>query len=236
MSERLQKVMAHAGIASRRKSEKIIEAGRVKVNGVTIRELGFKVSQDDIIEVDGNIIERETFVYILMHKSKDTITSTDDPFGRQTVLDLLADQITERVYPVGRLDYDTTGALLLTNDGKLTHQLIHPKFELQKTYQVHVIGKMTKERLKQLEEGVVIDGKLTAPAIAKLKRAGKSTSEIELRIHEGRYHQVKKMLDAVGHPVIRLHRSHFGPLDISDLSEGQWRHLEPNEISQLKSL
>ena len=233
--ERLQKVMAHAGVASRRESENIISKGRVKVNGIVITEMGCKVGPDDRITVDGEPIEREEKVYILLNKDRQVISTVDDPQNRDTVINSV-EGIKERIYPVGRLDYDTTGALLLTNDGELANKLMHPRYEFEKTYVAKVNGRVTEEALQQLKTGVIIEGKETAPARVKLLSYDKKTdhSIVKLIIHEGRNHQVKLMMQAVGHPVKELTREKYGFLETTGLSLGQWRYLKDKEVAKLR--
>lgn len=235
--ERLQKVMAHAGVASRRKSEEMIAAGRVKVNGETVTEMGVQVSKRDNVEVDGIPIDKEEPVYILLNKPRSTITSVSDDKGRKTVIDLLP-EIEQRIYPVGRLDYDTTGALILTNDGELAQMLMHPKFEIEKTYVAKVKGIVSRQTLSQLEKGVKINGEWTAPAKGRILSQDhrKNTTMVELTIHEGRNHQVKNMFEAVQHPVIKLTRESYGTLTLSTLQSGEWRELKPFEVNELKRL
>ncbi|MFL1695564.1 pseudouridine synthase [Weissella kandleri] len=236
MAERLQKIMAQAGVASRRASEKLIEAGRVKVNGVVVKTLGTKVEPHDHIEVDGSPLEgSQKHVYYLLNKPRGVVTTVSDDKNRATVLDVLSD-VDERVYPVGRLDYDTTGALLLTNDGELANQLMHPRYRIDKVYVAKVKGIPTNDELKALRLGVVIDGKKTAEARAEILRTDtqKNTATLELTIHEGRNHQVKNMLKKVGHPVLKLHRERYGMLEVHDLVSGEYRTLTHNEVQQLK--
>jgi len=227
--------MAHAGVASRRESENIISKGRVKVNGIVITEMGCKVGPDDRITVDGEPIEREEKVYILLNKDRQVISTVDDPQNRDTVIDSV-EGIKERIYPVGRLDYDTTGALLLTNDGELANKLMHPRYEFEKTYVAKVNGRVTEEALQQLKTGVIIEGKETAPARVKLLSYDKKTDQsiVKLIIHEGRNHQVKLMMQAVGHPVKELTREKYGFLETTGLSLGQWRHLKDKEVAKLR--
>lgn len=235
--ERLQKVMAEAGVASRRASEKLIAAGHVTVNGQTVTTLGTKVSAQDKVEVDDVPLHREKAVYYLLNKPREVISSAHDEKGRRTVVDILKDdEIQERVYPVGRLDYDTTGILLLTNDGDLANKLMHPKYEVAKTYIAKVKGLVSNDDLKQLRLGVKIDGRRTKPAKSRLKETDrvKKTSIVQLTIHEGHYHQVKRMFEAVGHPVIKLHRETYGPLNLQGLQPGEFRELKPEEVQQLK--
>lgn len=232
--ERLQKVMAHAGVASRRKSEDIIKEGRVSVNGEIVTEMGVQVKKDDVIKVDGVPIEREVRMYVLLNKPRGTVSTADDPHDRETVVDLV-EGIEERLYPVGRLDYDTTGVLLLTNDGELANKLMHPSYEFEKTYVAKVDGQVTPGDLKTLEEGVMVDGDLSAPAQAQLLdyQGDTNKSMVELVIHEGKNHQVKKMFEAINHPVDKLTREKYGFLTAEGLQSGEWRELKNHEVRQL---
>lgn len=235
--ERLQKAMAEAGVASRRASEKLILQGKVAVNGKIVTELGTKVSVHDEIVVNGVPIHHEQHVYYLLNKPRGVISSAHDDKGRRTVVDIIHDaDIDERIYPVGRLDYDTTGILLLTNDGTLANKLMHPKYEVEKTYVAKVEGIVKNDELKQLRLGVVIDGQKTKPAKSKLLNVdrAKKTSLVQLTIHEGRNHQVKNMFKAVGHPVTKLHRETYGPLNLYGLQPGEFRALKPEEVQLLK--
>ena len=237
--ERLQKVMAAAGVASRRACEKMISAGRVQVNGKTVPVLGTQVGRHDKVAVAGGPIHRETAVYYLLNKPRGVISSAHDDKGRKTVVDILhEDEVEERVYPVGRLDYDTTGILLLTNDGALANKLMHPRFEVAKTYVAKVKGIVTNDELKRLRLGVRIDGHKTKPAKTRLKETDRhrQTSLVQLTIHEGRYHQVKRMFEAIGHPVIKLHRETYGFLNLRGLQSGEFRELRPEEVTKLKQL
>lgn len=237
--ERLQKVMAEAGVASRRASEKLIATGHVQVNGQIVRTLGTKVSSRDKVEVDGVPLHREKHVYFLLNKPREVISSAHDEKGRRTVVDILREKgVDERIYPVGRLDYDTTGVLLLTNDGTLANKLMHPKFEVAKTYIAKVKGLVSNNDLKQLRLGVKLDGRKTKPAKSRLKQSDrvKKTSIVQLTIHEGHYHQVKRMLEAVGHPVIKLHRENYGFLNLQGVQPGEFRKLRPEEVKKLKQL
>ena len=237
--ERLQKVMAAAGVASRRASEKLIQSGRVQVNGETVTELGTKVSRHDKVVVDGVPIHWEPHVYYLLNKPRGVISSAHDDKGRKTVVDILReDEVEERIYPVGRLDYDTTGILLLTNDGALANKLMHPRFEVAKTYVAKVKGIIQNDELKRLRLGVRVDGRKTKPAKTRLKEVDRhhQTSLVQLTIHEGRYHQVKRMFEAVGHPVIKLHRETYGFLNLQGLQSGEFRELRPEEVTKLKQL
>lgn len=237
--ERLQKVMAAAGVASRRASEKLIAKGHVTVNGQTVTKLGTKVSAKDKVEVDGVPLHRERHVYYLLNKPRGVISSAHDEKGRRTVVDILKDDgVNERIYPVGRLDYDTTGILLLTNDGDLANKLMHPKFEVKKTYVAKVKGLVNNQDLKQLRVGVLVDGRRTKPGRARLKETDreKQTSIVQLTIHEGHYHQVKRMFDSIGHPVEKLHRESYGFLDLHGVQPGAYRELRPEEIKKLQEL
>lgn len=237
MKERLQKILAGRGVASRRKSEELIAAGRVKVNGQTVTELGYKADpEQDRIELDGKPIGEEPLRYYLFYKPTGVITSVSDPQGRKTVIDFI--DATERIYPVGRLDYDTSGLLLLTNDGPLTNQLTHPRFEIEKTYVATVRGVPRQKALRALALGVMLEDGKTAPASARLTSVdpnGKQ-AEIELTIHEGRNRQVRRMCESVGHPVINLRRVQFGFLKLGRLKPGQYRSLSGDEINRLKNL
>ncbi|USS87405.1 rRNA pseudouridine synthase [Fructilactobacillus hinvesii] len=240
MSERLQKVMAHAGIASRRASEQLIETGHVRVNGKVVTTLGTKVTAADRIEVDHKPIQKEAPVYFLFNKPRGVITSATDEKHRKTVLDYFQHQVSERIYPVGRLDYDTTGALLVTNDGELDYLLTHPKHEIPKTYLAKVTGIPNATDFHRLETGVKLDANhRSAPAEVRLaKKMGNDNQNalVELTIHEGRNHEVKKMLQAVGHPVEKLKRTAFAGLKLADLEPGQWRSLNKREVRDLWEL
>lgn len=244
MAERLQKVMAQAGVASRRASEKLITDGKVTVNGSVVRELGVKVEPSDKIEVNGEPLDvREKLVYFLLNKPRGVVTTTSDDKGRATVMDIVDEP--ERVYPVGRLDYDTTGALLLTNDGELANKLMHPSYRIDKVYVAKVKGAPTNDELKALRLGVTVKTKQNgrfvtfkaAPAKAEIMSTDstKHTAMVRLTIHEGRYHQVKEMLKAVGHEVIKLTRERYGMLDLTGLTAGEYRPLRYEEVQALKS-
>jgi 23S rRNA pseudouridine2605 synthase len=226
---RLNAYLARAGVASRRKADELIKAGRVTVNGEP-GQLNTFVAKHDRVELDGQPLTKQRLAYVLLHKPPGVVTTARDPHGRPTVVDLVAHEA--RVVPVGRLDADTTGALLLANDGELAHRLAHPRYEVEKVYEAEVEGKPSDEALQRLEQGVELDDGPTAPARAR--RVGPST--VELTIHEGRKHQVKRMLAAVGHPVTRLHRSRYAGLSLNGLEPGAWRELEPGEVARLQSL
>ena len=231
--ERLQKIIANFGFCSRRKAEEYIKDGKVFVNGKKITELGYKASFDDVISVNGQILHKEEKEYILLYKPRGIITSSKDEKGRKTVVDLV--QTKNRVYPVGRLDYDTSGLLLLTNDGILANLLMHPKSHIPKTYIVKVKGLVPPVMIKKLCSGVVIDEKKTGKAHAKVKRYDKKTdtSIVELTIYEGRNHQVKKMFSVLGYQVIKLKRETYSFLTLDGLSSGNYRHLTVKEVKKL---
>ncbi|MEG0284103.1 MAG: pseudouridine synthase [Erysipelotrichales bacterium] len=235
--ERLQKVIAAAGICSRRKAEELIVEGKVKVNGEVVDTLGTKVSSSDIVIVNGKKIKSERKQYYVMFKPKSVISSTSDDKGRVSVIDLL-DNPTARLYPVGRLDFDTTGILLLTNDGEFANKMMHPSSKLDKTYIAFIDGILTEEKRKQLEAGVVFDGQKSAPAKVKVMQRDYKLekTKVKLIIHEGRYHQVKMMFDAVGLSVRKLHREKYGHINLNGLVPGEYRKLKPLEISQLIEL
>ena len=226
---RLNAYLARAGLASRRGADELIKAGRVRVNGAP-GALNTFVGADDTVELDGKPVARQRLAYVLLHKPAGVVTTARDPQGRLTVVGLVSSEA--RVVPVGRLDADTTGALLLTNDGPLAHRLAHPRYGVDKVYEVGVEGKPTDAVLKRLAEGVELEDGLTAPATAR--RIGRS--RIELTLHEGRTHQVKRMCAAVGHPVRGLRRSRYAGLDLKGLAPGEWRELEDREVAMLRRL
>ncbi len=231
--ERLQKVMAHCGVASRRKAEELILKGRVKVDGKVIRELGYLVNSKNIVEVDGIVLQREDHVYYLLNKPRGVITSTFDDKKRKTVVDLI--DTNKRIYPVGRLDYDTTGALILTNDGEFANYLMHPKNNIMKCYVVKVEGILKGPQIHALQKGVMIDGKKTNDAKVKLRKVDKQNNNciVEITIHEGRNHQIKKMIEQVGFKVLKLKREKIAFLDVKDLKSGEYRVLTPKEVARL---
>lgn len=231
---RLQKYMASAGVASRRASEKMIEEGRVKVNGEVTVQLGTTVDPAiDTVEVDGKVIKpAEAKVYVLLNKPPGYVTTAKDQFGRPTVLDLL-ETLEERVFPVGRLDYQTSGLLILTNDGDLTLKLTHPKHQIFKTYIATVEGEIGEEALHRLEEGVELEDFKTAPARIKCIKKTRTESIVQIAIREGKYRQVRRMCEAVGHPVTALQRTELGDINLSGLREGSWRMMTEEEVSYL---
>ncbi|WPZ17246.1 pseudouridine synthase [Geobacillus subterraneus] len=235
--ERLQKVIARAGIASRRKAEEMILQGRVKVNGRVVTELGVKVGPSDDVEVDGIPVEREEPVYYLLYKPRGVISSVKDEKGRKVVTDFFKD-LHQRIYPVGRLDYDTSGLLLLTNDGDFANLLMHPRYEIEKVYVAKVKGIPTREQLKQLEKGVLLEDGMTAPAKVKLLSADrkKRTAIVEIRIHEGRNRQVRRMFEAIGCEVLKLKRERYAFLDLKGLRPGEYRELSPHEVKLLRAI
>jgi 23S rRNA pseudouridine2605 synthase len=225
---RLNAYLARAGIASRRGSDDLIKAGRVRVNDAPGR-LNTYVHAGDRVEVDGQPVTAQSLRYVLLHKPAGTVTTARDPQGRPTVVELV-EGIPERVVPVGRLDADTTGALLLTNDGPLAHRLAHPRYGVEKVYEVDVEGEPDDPALQQLANGVELDDGRTAPA--NVRRIG--PAKLELTLHEGRKHQVKRMCEAVGHPVVRLHRSRYAGLTVEGLAPGRWRELDQTEVKELR--
>lgn len=233
---RLQKFLARAGVASRRGSEDLMTAGRVSVNGRVVTELGSKVDPKvDTVCVDGREVHLEDgSVYLMLYKPKGYLTTMDDPQGRPCVAQLVPRDLYPGLYPVGRLDKDTTGLLLFTTDGDMGQHLLHPKHHVDKTYQAHVDGVPGAEEIQALRDGIMLDDGLTAPARVRIvAERPDGTSDIELVIHEGRKRQVKRMCSAVHHPVLDLHRSSFGPLELVDVEEGSWRLLRDDEVTSL---
>jgi 23S rRNA pseudouridine2605 synthase len=225
---RLNAYLARSGIASRRGAEELIRAGRVRVNG-EVAGLATFVEASDRVELDGHPLALEPLAYVLLHKPAGVVTTASDPHGRPTVVELV--DLPQRVVPVGRLDADTTGALLLTNDGPLAHRLAHPRYEVDKVYEAEVEGEPDDEALRRLSEGVELEDGPTAPAV--VRRLGPSL--LELTIHEGRKHQVKRMCEAAGHPVRRLHRSGYASLTLEGVEPGRWRELTTDEVTALSS-
>lgn len=252
MYERLQKILAQSGVASRRAAEKLIVDGRVRVNGEVVSTLGAKAdSEADTIEVEGHgTLSAEPLVYVLLHKPPQVVTTVHDPEGRHTVLDVMEmsrargkrqfEGRMPRIYPVGRLDFDAEGALILTNDGELTHRLLHPKGQVPKTYLVKVRGRPEAKQLERLRRGVRLkdaDGKLerpTRPAEVQVAKLGPSNTWLELTLFEGRHHQVKRMCEAIGHGAVRLIRTDFAGIPLDDLPTGGWRYLRADELKRLR--
>lgn len=237
MEERLQKYLANAGVASRRKCEELILQGKIEVNGKVVTELGTKVNLDkDIIKYNGKVVKPvEEFVYILLNKPIGYVTTVKDQFQRDTVLDLV--KVNKRIVPVGRLDMYTSGALILTNDGEFVNKLTHPSNEINKTYNATVAGIITKQEVEQLEKGVTIDENyITKPAKVKILKIDeeKNISRIQITIHEGKNRQVRKMCEAINKKVLALHRSRIENIDVKDLKIGTWRYLTDKELKSLK--
>ena len=231
--ERLQKYLSSCGVASRRKSEQLILDGRVKVNDVVVRELGFKVSSNDSVMVDNSLVSKDEKLYYLLYKPEKTICSLKDEKGRKTVIDLIDTK--ERIFPVGRLDYDTSGLLLLTNDGELTQILTHPKGNVEKCYIAKIDGIITSKEIKELESGIYLDGVKTKECFAKIQKIDKKNNKsyVDLTITEGRNHQVKNMFEIINHKVLRLKRISYAFLNLSGLSVGEYRKLSIKEVHQL---
>ena len=228
--ERLQKVIAASGFTSRRKAEELIRLGKVMVNGNVVNTLGTKVSPKDIIEIEGKRLSKEQKEYYLLNKPRGVITSTSDDKGRKTVVDLIT--TTSRIYPVGRLDYDTTGVLLLTNDGSFSNILMHPKNNIEKVYLAKLEGIIKKEELEKLKEGVLVDDTLVKASRVKIKKVNKenNTCMVEITIHEGKNHQIKKMFERVGFFVEKLTRTRLDIFQVNDLKSGEYRRLTPKEV------
>lgn len=231
MEVRLQKFLADAGIASRRKAEELILAGKVSVNGKIVSELGTKVNtKKDKILFEGKLVKVENRKrYILLNKPAGYISAAKDQFDNPSVLHLLKN-VRERVFPIGRLDKDTTGALLLTNDGDLAYKITHPKHEINKTYIAEVMGRPTAEEMNIFMKGILIDGKKTAPAKIRIVKEKNKTSIVEIIIHEGRNHQVKKMCEEIGHKVVKLQRFAIGNLTIENIKEGEYKEIDLREL------
>jgi 23S rRNA pseudouridine2605 synthase len=237
MLERLQKILSQASVASRRAAEKLIVSGRVSVNGRVVTELGSRADPaQDMIAVDGKTVHPEgARIYIILNKPVGYVTTLKDPQGRPVVTDLLKG-VKERVYPVGRLDYNTEGLLLLTNDGELANLLAHPRHEVEKEYMVRVRGAVTPEQLRHLGTGVDMDDGRSAPAAVKMVRESENNSWLSITIHEGRYRQVRRMCDAVGLSVVRLKRTRYGILETGEMKPGEFRFLTPAEVDGLRAL
>ncbi|MCX7884817.1 MAG: rRNA pseudouridine synthase [Caloramator sp.] len=235
MKERLQKYMARCGVASRRKCEEIIFQGRVTVNGIAVNNIIIIDDEKDVVKVDGKIIKPEyEKIYIMLNKPVGVITSAKDEKNRKTVLDIV--KVKERIYPVGRLDYDTSGLLILTNDGEIAFKMTHPSKEIDKVYIAKVKGVPRNSDIERFEAGLKIDDYITSPSKLKIIKSMEKESLLEIIIHEGRNRQVRKMCEKIGHPVIKLKRIKIGELSLGDLKEGQWRKLTKREIEYIKSL
>lgn len=236
--ERIQKIIASSGYTSRRKAEELIKQGKVHVNGKKIDELGYKVSNNDIITINGEVINQNNkcFYYYLLNKPRGVISSTKDEKNRKTVVDLIDTK--ERIYPVGRLDYDTTGLIILTNDGNLSNILTHPSNKIEKTYLAKVTGLFKVSDLKVMEKGINIDGFKSSPCKVKIKSYDKksNSSKVEITIHEGKNHQVKKMFNSLGYDVLKLKREKYAFLTLEGLKSGEYRNLAPKEVKILYSL
>lgn len=234
---RLQKYMAQCGIASRRKCEEMITAGRVAVNDIKIQKMGVDIQPEvDNITVDGKRIRPEVKKhYIIFNKPSGIVTTVHDQFGRKTIMSYFQD-IPERIFPIGRLDYDSEGLLILTNDGELTYRLTHPKNQVKKTYIVKVKGIPTLDQLKIIQNGVILNRIKTAPADVKIMNNNENTSILEIQIHEGRNRQVRRMFELIGYSVINLRRSQIGSLSLGNLQPGEWRYLSDKEVHYLYSL
>ena len=234
---RLQKYLAQCGVASRRHAEEMIREGKIQVNGTTVREMGFQVDENsDIVSVEGKKVRpEETKHYLAYYKPIGEVTTASDPEGRPTVMDKFRDYPV-RLFPVGRLDYDSEGLLLLTNDGDLMNHLLHPSHEVNKVYLVKASNNISDEEIRQLRQGVMIDNKLTSPAQVRLIRRETFDTVLLISIHEGRNRQVRKMIDKIGHQVVSLKRVGFGPVELNDLPCGRWRNLTEQEIMKLRLL
>ncbi|MCA0970298.1 rRNA pseudouridine synthase [Halobacillus litoralis] len=235
--ERLQKVIAHAGVASRRKAEQLIVDGKVKVNGETVTELGTKVTPNDDIEVNGVPIDKEEPVYFLLYKPRGVISSVKDDKGRKVVTDYLP-EVQERIFPIGRLDYDTSGVLLLTNDGDFANLLMHPSHEVDKEYIVKTKGIPSSDHMKKLKKGISVDGDYLKAVHAKVMstESKRNTAIVKVILHEGKNRQVRRMFDALGFPVDKLKRERYGMIGLHGMNAGDYRPLKPHEVKQLRQL
>ena len=234
--ERLQKIIAKAGIASRRKAEDLIKEGKIQVDGITITEMGYCVQPGSEVTYEGQKLTGENKVYFLLNKPKKVLSSVSDDRGRSTVIDLIT--TSERIYPVGRLDYDSTGALILTNDGDFSNALTHPRYHLKKLYEVTVNGLLTVDQIKALEKGISLEGIMTLPTEVTVTKQDMSHSETQFSITlvEGKNRQIKRMIESFGLTVLKLHRARFGFIGVSDLKPGEYRLLRPYEVKQLRLL
>lgn len=231
---RINKYIAACGVASRRKGDELIKSGKVSVNGLPVREPGLIIGEDDVVEVDGQVIRPEKkMIYIMLHKPKGYVTTASDDRGRPTVLDLTPD-ISERIFPVGRLDYNTSGLLIMTNDGDFANLMMHPKNHIYKTYIARVAGTVTRATAARMKKGVEIDGVKTAPALVEILKQKDRSTLLQIQIYEGRNRQIRKMCEALGHPVIELHRSAVSNLALGHLKEGHYKNLSAAEVEMLK--
>ena len=232
--ERLQKILAEAGVASRRKSEELILDGRVKVNGKTITELGFKADFSDDIRVDDKPVKKEESVVFIFNKPKNVISSCKDEKGRVTILDYFDEPY--RLYPLGRLDYDSSGLLLVTNDGELTQKILHPKYEVEKLYEVKIDKIVSDEKLNKLSEGICLDGRKCAPCTIEIlsKSESKKTMLLHMVLHEGRNREIRRMFESIGVNVLRLQRLKEADIELGNLKPGEYRRLKPYELSKLR--
>lgn len=235
--ERLQKVIAASGYTSRRKAEELIVQGKVQVNGVVVSELGTKVKKGDMITIDGKLLEKENKVYYVFYKPKNCICTLSDEFDRTTVNDYFKD-VKERVYPVGRLDYETTGLLFMTNDGEFANLMMHPSSHLEKVYEVSVKGLINGEKIHQLEKGIYLEGVKTLPCKIKVvdRDMEHKTTMLMIKLVEGKNRQVKKMFEMVGHDVKRLHRVRLGIINLKGLKPGEYRRMKPQEVKDLRNM
>lgn len=234
--ERLQKIISNSGIASRRKAEQMILEGRVKLNGKVVTSMGVTASNKDIIEVDNVRVFSDEKVYFILNKPRGVVTTSSDEFGRKTVVDLIPTD--KRIYPVGRLDYDTTGLIILTNDGEFTNNIIHPRNNIDKTYIAKINGILNPIDIMKLKKGVIIDGFKTSNAKVKVRKIDNKTnsSMIEITIHEGKNHQIKKMFESIGYKVLKLKRERIGFLTLKGLNSGEFRELNHKEVAKLYAL
>jgi 23S rRNA pseudouridine2605 synthase len=232
---RINRFLARAGAASRRGADALVEAGRVSVNGSTVTQLATTVDPDrDRVELDGVVVTLpDSLTYIALNKPPGYVVTMSDPHGRRTVADLVTG-VAAGVVPVGRLDSGTSGLLILTDDGELAHRIAHPSFEIDKVYEVRARGALTEDECRQLEDGVMLEGRVTAPATVRILRADQSSTLAEITIHEGRKRQVRLMFELVGHPVTGLRRIRVGPVELGDLPSGHWRHLDPGQLRALR--
>ena len=234
---RLNKYIARAGVCSRRKADTLIEKGLVKINGEVVREFGYRVAPGETVEVNGKVISPQDTMYILLNKPKDVITTTSDEHGRQTVMDLvnIPEEELQGLFPVGRLDRDTVGVLLLTNDGELAHRLMHPRYEVEKLYLVRTRDSIKPHELEQLQRGIKLDdGIARADQIAYTNLP--DHHEVGVMIHEGRNRQIRRMFDSLGHDIVSLERVNYAGLTCDDVRRGKWRRLFPHEVQRLRNM